>query len=118
MITTVKKGSGLALLGLAIAAASHGASAECAYSVNNEWDNGYTAEVTLTNDGASAVSGWDVSWTFDANRMTNGWNAQFSGSNPYTASDMGWNGTLQPGQSVSFGFQVDKNGGAAEQRAL
>lgn len=118
MITTVKKGSGLALLGLAIAAASHGASAECAYSVNNEWDNGYTAEVTLTNDGASAVSGWDVSWTFDANRMTNGWNAQFSGSNPYTASDMGWNGTLQPGQSVSFGFQVDKNGGAAEQPTL
>ncbi len=119
MITILKKGSGLsAALGLAMAAASQGAAAECTYSVSNEWSNGFTAEVSVTNDGASAIDGWDVSWEYSNNRITNGWNADISGDNPYTASDLGWNGALQPGQTVSFGFQGETNGGSVEQPEL
>lgn len=119
MITILKKGSGLsAVLGLAMAAASQGAAAECTYSVSNEWSNGFTAEVSITNDGASAIDGWDVSWEYSNNRITNGWNADIAGDNPYTASDLGWNGSLQPGQSVSFGFQGETNGGSVEQPEL
>src|SRR5690606_23931334 len=60
------------------------------------------------------VNGWNVNWQFNSNRLAGSWNANISGSNPYTATNMSWNGNLAVGQSVSFGFQVEKNGGSAE----
>jgi len=82
------------------------------YSVSNSWGSGFTGAITLTNDGASAINGWEVSWGYSGNtQVTNLWNAVLSGSNPYSASDMGWNATIAPGQSISFGFQ---GAGAAE----
>src|SRR5690606_3994411 len=50
----------------------------------------------------------------NANRVTSSWNTNLSGSNPYTATNLGWNGTIQPGASAEFGFQVNKNAGSAE----
>lgn len=115
MTTPMKKTYGLAaLLSLGLAAASQGAAASCVYKVSNEWNTGLTGEIVVTNSGNSAVTGWTVGWQYATNRLTGSWNAQLSGSNPYSAKDMGWNGTLQPGQSTSFGFQVDKRGGSAE----
>lgn len=115
MTTPTKKTYGLAaLLSLGLAAASQGAAAGCVYKISNEWNTGLTGEIVVTNSGNSAVTGWTVGWQYATNRLTGSWNAQLSGSNPYSAKDMGWNGTLQPGQSTSFGFQVDKRGGSAE----
>ncbi len=106
-----------ALLGLGLAMGSVGVQAQagnCEYLVTNEWNSGLSGAIRISNTGSSAINGWSVSWEYDSNRVTNCWNAQLNGSNPYTASDMGWNGTIQPGQSVEFGFQVNKNGGGAE----
>ena len=103
-----------ALLGLGLAVAGQSASAACVYKVSNEWSNGLTGEIVVTNSGNAAVSGWTIGWQYNTNRLSSSWNANVSGSNPYTASNLGWNGTLQPGQSVSFGIQVDKRGGSAE----
>ncbi|WP_084618047.1 glycoside hydrolase family 6 protein [Cellvibrio sp. OA-2007] len=115
MTTPISKTYGLAaLLSLGLAAASQGAAAGCVYKISNEWNTGLTGEIVVTNSGNSAVTGWTVGWQYATNRLTGSWNAQLSGSNPYSAKDMGWNGTLQPGQSTSFGFQVDKRGGVAE----
>lgn len=88
---------------------------QCEYVIVNEWNSGYSGAIRIHNEGEASIDGWQVSWEYQANRLTNSWNAQLSGNNPYTASDMGWNGAIQPGQSVEFGFQVDKNGGDAEQ---
>lgn len=98
----------------AIAAAPQFASAACSYKVDNEWPNGFTASITVTNDTSAAVNGWSINWAYSSNRMTNGWNANFSGSNPYTATNVGWNGNLTPGQSISFGLQGTKTSGSAE----
>lgn len=105
--------AGAALLSLA-----HTASASCSYSIDSEWSTGYVATVTVKNDSTAAISSWSVNWQFASNRMTSGWSANFSGSNPYTATNMSWNGNIAAGQSVSFGFQADKNGGAAERPTL
>ena len=86
----------------------------CQYQVTNEWGSGYTATITISNQSAASVSSWSVNWEYQANRINNLWNAMLSGDNPYTAKSLSWNGTLAPGASVEFGFQVDKNGGAAE----
>lgn len=108
---------GLGLISWLISSASF-AQASCEYLVVNEWNDGYTASIRLTNTQTSAIQGWQISWQYQSNRITSSWNAQLSGNNPYSASDMGWNGTIQPGQSVEFGFQVNKNGGSAEQPAV
>lgn len=115
MATPLRKTYGLAaLLSLGLAAASQGAAAGCTYKITNEWNTGLTGEIIVTNSSTTAVNGWTVGWQYATNRVTSSWNVRMSGTNPYSASDMGWNGSLPPGQSVSFGFQVDKRGGAAE----
>lgn len=122
MIRPTKKGYGLAaMLSLSMAAATFGSAAQaatCTYSISNEWNTGYTGTITINNTDSSAISGWSVNWQYNTNRVTSSWNANLSGSNPYTATSLGWNGSIAPGQSVSFGIQVDKNGGSAETPSL
>lgn len=87
----------------------------CEFVISNEWNSGYTGLIRITNEGSSAINGWQVSWSFnDGSRLANSWSANVSGNNPYTATDMGWNGTVQPGQSVEFGFQVNKGASSAQ----
>ena len=90
------------------------AQANCTYRVSNEWNTGATGEIIITNKGSSAINGWTVSWQYITNRLSGSWNANVNGSNPYTASNLGWNANILPGQSVAFGFQINKNGGIAE----
>lgn len=94
------------------------AQADCSYSITNEWTTGYTGAITISNNSSTALSGWTVSWQFNNNRITSSWNAQLSGNNPYTATDLGWNGNIPAGASVEIGFQADKNGGNAETPVL
>jgi hypothetical protein len=102
-------GLGASLLGF-----NQVASAACTYTIDSEWSNGYTASITIKNDTGAAINNWSVNWQYGSDRMTSGWNANFSGSNPYTATNMSWNGSIAAGQSVSFGFQGTKGGSAAE----
>ncbi|HSC68388.1 MAG TPA: cellulose binding domain-containing protein, partial [Cellvibrio sp.] len=102
------------LLGAAIAFTAQQAAASCTYQIDNEWSNGYVASIVVKNDTGAAVNNWSVNWQYNSNRISSSWNANVSGTNPYTASNMGWNGNIAAGQSVSFGFQGVKNGGAAE----
>lgn len=114
----VRKNCAVIGLGASLLAMANLASAACTYTVDNEWSTGYTASITVKNDTAATVNNWSVNWQYGSNRITNGWNANFSGSNPYTATNMSWNGTIAAGQSVSFGFQVNKNGGSAERPTI
>lgn len=114
----LRKSCGVIGLGASLLAMTNLASAACTYTVDNEWSTGYTASITVKNDTNAAVNNWSVNWQYGSNRMTNGWNANFSGSNPYTATNMSWNGNIAAGQSVSFGFQVNKNGGSAERPTI
>lgn len=82
----------------------------CQYIITNQWNNGFTASVRITNKGTSAINGWSVNWTYAGdNRVTSLWSANLSGSQPYTATNLDWNKTIQPGQSVEFGFQGSKS---------
>lgn len=88
--------------------------AACTYKITNEWNSGLTGEITVTNNTSSPVSSWNVNWQYNTNVISSAWNATLSGTNPYTAASLSWNGNIQPGQSASFGFQVDKKNGSAE----
>lgn len=88
-------------------AMSSAAWAGCTYTVTNNWGSGFTGEVKVTNDTSSTVNNWSVSWQESGATITGAWNATLSGSNPYTAASVGWNGTLAPKASASFGFQAN-----------
>ncbi|ACE86181.1 DUF6055 domain-containing protein [Cellvibrio japonicus] len=93
-------------------------SASCQYVVTNEWNTGLTAEIRITNTGANAINGWSVNWQYATNRISNSWNANITGNNPYAASNLSWNAQIPVGQTVAFGLQVNKNGAIAELPAV
>ncbi len=104
--------------GALLAITAQGASAACTYTVDNEWNTGFVASITIKNDTGAAVNNWNINWSYSTNRITSSWNANLAGSNPYTATNVGWNGNIAPGQSISFGFQGNKNGSAAERPTI
>ena len=100
---------------LAVSTLSTQAYAGCQYVVNNQWNNGFDAKIRITNDGTTAISGWNISWQYSGdNRVTSSYNATLSGTNPYSATNLSWNGNLQPKQTVEFGFQGSKGSASAE----
>jgi poly(3-hydroxybutyrate) depolymerase len=101
-----------------IAIFSPSSMAACSYSIDSEWPNGFTASITIKNDTGAPINNWNVNWQYANNRMSGGWNANFSGSNPYSATNMSWNGTIAVGQSVSFGVQGEKANGSAERPTI
>lgn len=83
--------------------------ARCEYLIQNEWSTGFVAAVRITNDTGTAINGWSVNWNYtDGSRRTGGWNASVAGNNPYTATSVGWNDRINPGQSIEFGVQGNK----------
>ncbi|MDF3013562.1 MAG: carbohydrate esterase family 12 domain protein, partial [Cellvibrio sp.] len=87
---------------------------QCSYAVSNDWGSGFTANITVTNDGTSAITGWQVQWRQNGgSTVTSSWNANVSGSNPYTARNVAWNGSVAPGTSQSFGVQGNGNDSTA-----
>ncbi|MFL6111053.1 MAG: GH12 family glycosyl hydrolase domain-containing protein [Catenulispora sp.] len=85
-----------------------GSGCTATYSVSSQWGYGFTAAVTVTNSGSAPESGWKVTWTWGGNQqITNVWNGveSHSGQNE-TVTNAGYNGSLSPGGSTSFGFQA------------
>jgi cellulase/cellobiase CelA1 len=75
--------------------------------VKNEWGGGFTANLTVTNTGTSAVNGWTLTWSFPGDqKVTNAWNATVTQSgSAVTATNMSYNAAIAPGGNVQFGFQ-------------
>lgn len=116
-ISQIKKLATAALLGAglfvsqgSLALSSIAPIANCKYVVNNSWGSGATASVEITNARSTPIEGWSVTLNYGLSRISSSWNATVSGSNPYTASNLSWNAVIQPGQTVSFGVQVNNNG--------
>ncbi len=100
---------------LALCTAALHTQAACQYQVTGQWSTGFTASVKVTNDTAAAVSSWNLGWQYAGdNRITSGYDAVFSGTNPYSIKNASWNGTIQPNQSLTFGLQGTKGAAAAE----
>jgi len=85
---------------------SQAAGASCSYVITNQWGTGYTAAIRIANNGTTAINGWTVSWAYSSStNVTSSWNAVLTGSNPYRATGLSWNSTINPGQTVEFGVQ-------------
>ena len=76
------------------------------YRLVGQWQGGFQAEVTVRNDGATALAGWVVRLDFaDGQRVDQAWSAEVTQTGSVvTARNAGWNGTLLPGAQTTFGF--------------
>lgn len=107
--------SGVIGLAWVLSALSSSAYAGCEYIISNQWNTGFTGTIRISNTGTSAINGWNIGWQYaGGDRVTSSWNATLSGANPYTATGLSWNSTIQPGQSAEFGIQGTKGGATAE----
>ena len=79
------------------------------FSIISDWNTGFTANFSLSNNQNSSLDGWVVE--FDAPfDIDNIWNAEIvekKGSH-YIIRNLDWNAKLDAGQSLSFGFNGKK----------
>src|SRR6201996_1062552 len=88
------------------AAASTGCSV--AYSTASEWPGGFTANLTITNTGSSALSSWTLTFTFGGDQqITSAWedgSYTQSGEN-VSIANASYNGPVGAGGTATLGFQ-------------
>ena len=94
------------------AAAAATTSCSAAYSVQTDWGTGFTASLTVTNNGTTAITGWTVTWTYAGNqKLSSGWSGNWSQSGEtVTVTNASWNGNLSTGQSTQAGANFSYSG--------
>ncbi|MFF9280835.1 glycoside hydrolase family 18 chitinase [Streptomyces griseosporeus] len=92
-------------VGLA-APAQAATAATATFTKTSDWGTGFGGQWTIKNTGTSSISSWTVEWDFPSGtKVTSAWDATVTNSGDHwTAKNVGWNGTIAPGASVSFGF--------------
>ncbi|BCY07727.1 cellulose binding domain-containing protein [Actinoplanes sp. L3-i22] len=85
---------------------STGAGCTAVYKVTGSWTGGFQGEVTVTNNGTSATTGWTVKWTWTAGQtVTQSWGGTATQSGTaVTVTNASYNGALASGASTTFGF--------------
>jgi endoglucanase len=106
------------LFGLSFAAvtppAAQAAAASCsaAYSVSSDWGSGFTAAITVTNNGTNAITGWTLTYSYSGNQtLQSGWSGNWSQSGKtVTVTNASWNGSLSAGASTQLGANFGYSG--------
>ncbi|MEU8021150.1 non-reducing end alpha-L-arabinofuranosidase family hydrolase [Micromonospora haikouensis] len=108
--------AGVALLAsatVAVALPANAAAAGCSvnYAVSSQWQDGFGANVSITNLG-DPVSSWTLTWSYGAGQtVTQAWNATVTQSGTaVTAKNVSYNGAIATNASVSFGFNGSWSG--------
>ncbi|MEZ5351604.1 MAG: cellulose binding domain-containing protein [Bryobacteraceae bacterium] len=75
------------------------------YRTTSDWGAGFNGQITVKNDAAVPLRAWQVDFDF-ARKIENIWDARIveRSGNRYRVRSAGWNDSIEPGQSVSFGF--------------
>ncbi|MHC3815919.1 glycosyl hydrolase family 18 protein [Streptomyces sp. DT9] len=103
-----------AMVGMA-SPAQAATSATATYVKKSDWGSGFEGQWTVKNTGTTALSSWSIEWDFPAGTgVGSAWDATVTSSgNHWTAKNLGWNGSVAPGASVSFGFNGTGSGSGA-----
>ncbi|WP_326587981.1 glycoside hydrolase family 18 chitinase [Streptomyces sp. NBC_01294] len=81
-------------------------SATATYTKVSDWGTGFEGKWVVKNTGTTTLTSWTVEWDYPAGTsVTSAWDATVTSSGTHwTAKNVGWNGTLAPGGTASFGF--------------
>src|SRR5271156_274381 len=106
------------LLGLSVAvvappaAVAAGGSCSAAYSVTTDWGSGFTAAITVTDNGTTAITGWTLTYSYTGNQtLSNGWSGNWSQSGKtITVTNASYNGSLAAGANTQLGANFTYTG--------
>ncbi len=92
--------------------ATSGTGYAVSYVIQNDWGSGATVNLTIKNIGTTMINGWELKFNFPGNQqITNLWSAQYTQNGAtVTVTNLAWNGSLPPGGTVSFGFNINYSG--------
>lgn len=78
----------------------------------NQWNSGFTANITITNQSANPVDGWTLTWTYPSGQqVTQAWSSTTTQSgSQVTARNAAWNATIPARGSTSFGLNGTHTG--------
>lgn len=103
----------LAIAGaVSVPVAAYAATACEVVYATNDWNNGFTANVTIKNLGDPLTS-WNLGWTFpnSGQRVTQAWSSTVTQSgSQVTAANVAWNGNVPTGGTTNFGFNGSHTG--------
>ena len=99
--------SGSASFGWTVGTTNTGGSCKVVYTTNSQWPGGFTAQVVITNTGSSAISSWNLGFTFPGDqKLTSDYNGTYSQSGEAaTLTNASYNGAIAVNGSVTVGFQ-------------
>jgi hypothetical protein len=89
-----------------------GASCGAAYAITSQWQGGFQAQVTVTDTGSAAITGWTVNLTFaNGQTVTQSWSGVLTQAGAsVTVANLSYNGALGAGASTAFGFLASWTG--------
>ena len=92
-----------------------GGTCKVSYLKTNDWGNGATITVTITNTGSSAMNGWTLTWAFGGNQqISNLWNGVHTQTaQAVSVKDAGYNSSIAANGNVGFGFNLNYSGANA-----
>jgi cellulase/cellobiase CelA1 len=75
------------------------------FQTTSDWGTGFVGQITISNTGSAPISAWALEFEFDRTIDTI-WDGTLvtRTGNLYTVKSAGWNDSIAPGGSVSFGF--------------
>ena len=77
---------------------------EILFSLQNTWEGGFTANVSIKNTGSKKITKWELTFDYPG-EFSDCWNAEKTQSgHTYTFKNVDWNGTIEVGQTAEFGF--------------
>jgi cellulase/cellobiase CelA1/aryl-phospho-beta-D-glucosidase BglC (GH1 family) len=84
------------------------ASTAVRFSITSTWPTGYNGEITVTNNGDTAVNGWTLEFDFTST-ITNVWNGTITShvGTHYIVQNASYNAAIAMGASMAVGFSAD-----------
>jgi endo-1,4-beta-xylanase len=84
-----------------------GGACKVVYTTNSQWPGGFTAQVVISNTSSSAISSWNLGFTFPGDqKLTSDYNGTFTQSGEaVTLTNASYNGAIAAGGSTTVGFQ-------------
>jgi endoglucanase len=112
-----------AVSGTALSTASNEASAttqaaaaggcHVAYLDQNDWQAGFTGNLSITNNGSTAWTNWTVTWTYSGNQQIyQSWNGNYTQNGQQVSiANAAWNGSVAAGGTVAgIGWNANYSG--------
>jgi aryl-phospho-beta-D-glucosidase BglC (GH1 family) len=86
---------------------SNALEATASFTDVSDWGSGFTGNITITNQGTTAINGWTLQFDFAAS-ISQVWNGQIISQtgNHYVIGNASYNATIVPGLSVTIGFNA------------